>query len=186
MSTCRTLVVVHGKSELIFCRGIASNLRINVEFDSDNGGETCIQISHLEERFRSGPYVSENALHKKFARLEYLERKKPRMPDLRIFPIMDTDDSGRQEKAYRTNNLFNTSGFGNRITPIFNAPNLDEVLIGCGFDVDRNDKVRSYHNLINEHELPELIDRLKNCSNTNICVFLNHCASIAPHYQGMM
>ena len=142
MSTCRTLAVVHGKSELILCRGIASKHRINIEFDSENGGETCIQISHLEERFCTGPFKSESSLHKKYDKLEYFGKKTDKMPNLKIFPIMDTDDSPQSEKAYRTGNMFHHSAFGSRVIPIFNTPNLDEVFIECGFKVDRNNKKR--------------------------------------------
>ncbi|MCL2712297.1 MAG: hypothetical protein FWD37_03365 [Methanomassiliicoccaceae archaeon] len=180
MSTCRTLAVVHGRSELIFCKGIASNLKINMEYDSDNRGGTCIQIMHLEERFTTGCYVSENALHKRFDKLEYLGRRIPKMPHLKIFPIMDTDDCRQQERAYRTGNMFADSVFKDRISPIFNTPDLDPVLIECGFRVDRNDK---YHDLVKEYELSDLIGGLKNCENTNICVLLEHCASITPSYQ---
>ena len=183
MSTCRTLAVVHGKSELIFCKGIASDLRINMEYDSNNKGENCIQISHLEERFRSGPFASENHLHKKYDKLEYLGRRTVKMPSLKIFPIMDTDDSSRLENAYRTGNMFRSSVFSDRIVPIFNTPNLDGVMRECGFEIDSNDKVGSYHDLIDECELPDIIGKLRRCENTNLWVFLDHCASIAPNYQ---
>jgi len=183
MSVCRTLAVVHGKSELIFCRGIAKDLRINVEYDSNNGGENCIQISHLGERFCSGHFKSENTLHKKYDKLEYYGGKANKMPYLKIFPIMDTDDSPRDERSYRTNNMFRSSVFGDRIIPIFNAPNLDGVLTQCGFEIDSNNKVRSYEKMFDEFELSDLADRLKDNKNTNLWVFLDHCISIAPSYQ---
>ena len=182
MSSCRTLAVVHGKSELIFCKGIASKLRINMEYDSNDRGETCIQILQLEERFCTGHFKTEGSLHKKYDKLEYFGREKVKMPNLKIFPIMDTDDS-LMGKSYRTGNMFHSSVFGDRIYPIYNIPNLDSVLIECGIEIDRNNKVRSYSNLVNEYDLKEIIDALKGCNNTNICVFLNHCASITPSFQ---
>ena len=182
MSTCRTLVVVHGKSELIFCKGIASKLRINMEYDSNDKGETCIQIPHLEERFCTGPFKSENSLHKKFGKLEYLGRETVKMPHLMIFSIMDTDDNS-MEKSYRTGNMFHSSAFWGRIVPIFNTPNMDAVFNECGFEIDRNNKVRSYSKLVNDIGLSEIIDTLKDSDNTNLCIFLNYCASITPSFQ---
>jgi hypothetical protein len=154
MSGYRTVVVAHGKSEIIFCRGIASNLRMGLVVDSENNGETCIQIRQLEERFSSGAYGSELDLHKAFDKLEYLDED-VKMPKLRIFPVMDTDDSPLDEKSYRTNNMFNSSVFKDRITPIFNTPNIDAVLAECGFEINSNNKIRSIHNLIRDHELCE-------------------------------
>ena len=181
--TCRTLTVVHGKSELIFCRGIASNLKISIECDSENGGKTSIQIPHLTERLSTGSFESETSLHKKFGDLEYLKGKHIKMPNLKIFPIMDTGENPMYERSYKTGNMFRTSVFWNNIIPIFNTPNLDEVLISCGFKIDAREKIRSYHALVNEYELSDFIDGLKNCENTNLPVFLGHCASIAPNYQ---
>ncbi|MDR0334745.1 MAG: hypothetical protein LBH69_02530 [Methanomassiliicoccaceae archaeon] len=156
---------------------------MNVEFDFDNRGETSIQIRHLTERFSSGPYRSENDLRKKFGILEYLERKDVKMPNLKIFPIMDTDDSPYEEKSYRTGNLFSSSIFKDRIIPIFNTPNLDSVLNECGFRIDPNNKIGSYYALVGKYELRDLIDALKDCKNTNLPIFLRYCASVTPSYQ---
>ena len=186
MNTCRTLVVAHGKSELEFCRGLMSNIKMKIVYDSENGGESCIQIRHLTERFTSEPYVSENSLHKKFGKLEYLEGKQIKMPGLKIFPIMDTDDSPQTEKSYRTGNMFRSSVFGDRIIPIFNTPNLDAVLNECGFRIDPNNKIRSYAALVEGYELRDLIAGLKNCGNTNLPVFLEYCASVTPSYQNTL
>jgi len=186
MSTCRTLAVVHGKSELILCKGIARELRINIECDSDNNGETCIQILHLEERFCTGPYKTEGSLHRKFDKLEYLKGRSTQMPRLKIFSIMDTDDSHQSAITYKTGNMFRSSAFKDRIVPIFNTPSLDAVMKECGFEINcknSNEKIRSYHDLINDCEVPDLIEKLKNCKNTNLWVFLEHCTSIASNFQ---
>jgi hypothetical protein len=185
MSAGKTLVVVHGKSELIFCRGLASNLKLNVEFDHESRGETCIQIRQLRERFSSYPYDAERNLHKKFDKLEYLGKEPVKMPNLKIFPIMDTDDSQQDEKSYKTRNLFQSSIIRDRIIPIFNTPNLDAVLNECGFKININDKIESYHKLVEEYDLNGLIDGLKDCNNTNLPTFLSYCASLTPSYQSI-
>jgi len=182
MSTCRTLIVVHGRSELIFCKGIARVLRMNAEYDSDNGGGNCIQIRHLEERFRSDHFRSELALHNKFKKLEYLSGKDVKMPNLRIFPIMDLDDSSHMVKQYKTKNMFNACIFKDRITPIFSDPDLDTVLNRCGFGVSHDD-LSSYDELFNEHELSDVIKALRGRNDTNLAVFLDYCLSITPSYQ---
>ena len=182
MNTCRTLVVAHGRSEMRFCKGIASNLRMNVEYDSNNDGRNCIQICHLEERFCSDHFRSELTLHNKFKKLEYFGGKDVKMPNLRIFPIMDLDDSSQMIKRYKTKNMFNASVFKDRITPIFNDPNLDAVLNKCGFGVSHDD-VESYDELFNEYELSDIIGALRGCDDTNITEYLDHCLSVTPSYQ---
>jgi len=183
MSSCKTLVIVHGKSELIFCKGLASNYRLNIAIDSEENGEKCIQILSLEERLCSEHYVSEYSLHKKFDKLEYLSEKDIKMPNLKIFPIMDTDDSLRHFNSYVTKNMFSSSPFKGRVVPIFNMPNLDKVLIDSGFDVDKNNKVESYQNIISQYELNEIVEKIGKSKNTNLLKFLHHCASMIPNYQ---
>lgn len=182
MSGCRTLVIAHGRSELIFCRGLASNYRLEIAFDSEDNGNRCIQMSGLRGRLSSDVYRTEYDLHKEYPVLEYLEHKTVKMPRLRIFPIMDTDDSRLYEKRYRTGEMFTASTFKDRITPIYNSPNLDAVLRECGFNTDHNN-MGTYHKLVkevNEMGLRGFIDRLSECNRTetNLPVFLEHCRSV--------
>ena len=97
------------------------------------------------------PFDSYRNLHERFNKLEYIpqvDRKsfsedRREMPRLRVFPIMDTDDSPIQEYPYRTGDLFSDVPLRRHIVPIYNIRNLDEVFDRYGCPIDRNNKRRS-------------------------------------------
>ena len=45
---CRTIVIAHGKSEVIMARNLASRMRFNLEVYSNDKGERAIKLEHIE------------------------------------------------------------------------------------------------------------------------------------------
>jgi hypothetical protein len=183
MTICKTVVVVHGKSELILCRNISSNLRIQIEPYSKNSGNESIKIVHLKDLLCDGDFKDEYTLHKKYSKLEYLPKKPQKMPNLKIYTIIDIDGCPRQRRSYETKDIFKDSVFYDRITPIYNDDNLDIVMELCGFGKVGPNKTEYYQNLTKNINLFEFRDKLTECKNTNMEEFIDYCISIAPNYK---
>jgi len=187
MAKNNILIVAHGKSEMILCNAIGSTLRIKMEFDSEDKGNECIQICHLEERMRNGCYRNAQSLRKEFKSLNFKISNGTPDSGFRIYTIMDTDDSPHLKRSYETGNLFSKSPFRNNIVPIFNSPCLDDVMRECGYPINNNEKVESYNRLfegrVADDILIEFLERLRGCENTNFDVFVEDCMKRTPEYQ---
>ncbi len=180
----RTLVIPHGKSEVILCRRIGMLLRQPMVFHIPHGAEEAITIAQLPEILSSPPFSSEQALHRRYRELAYDSGKDRRMGSLTIFPIMDVDSDRRSLNSYRNREMFRDSPFHDRIVPIYNDPNLDAVMEQMGYGTVMSKKVRSYARIVDGITDPlELYGRLERNDSTNMDMFLKHCLSISPPYQ---
>ena len=180
---CRTLVIAHGKSELIMVKDIASRMRMDIETFSWDGGQRSIKLEHISDVLRTPPFESEMSLKRFFPRLEYRSGKGVRMPNLKIFPIMDRDGDDIRDGAYISGDMFRDSPFFGRIIPIFNIGNLDIVLEGCGYG-KVEDKMRFYRKTFSTIDVTDLYNRLRESYSTNLDVFLYHCMQHCPPFQG--
>ena len=106
-----TLVIVHGESERILVNAIKSRLRIPVVLYPVKRGSGTVDLPNIAEILSSGPFKSEYALHKAYDALDYKPRSDVKMPDLRIFPILDVDRHRDLFPSYRTKDLFRDSVF---------------------------------------------------------------------------
>lgn len=104
------VIIAHGMSELDLFRGILAWTGQDAVVYSRNNGRNNIAISHLDRILREAPFTSEKALHDSYSELRYNSRGRQKMPDLRIFPVMDYDGDnanvlrtsrGTIRKAYR-------------------------------------------------------------------------------------
>lgn len=182
MSAHNTLIIVHGKSELILCRSIASRYRLVAEYYSNDNGEQSIQITHLETMMRTGIFESPRTLYKRFPSLKEPGNKTDK---LKIFIIMDIDGSA-QEKSYISKDLFKDCPFYNNIIPIFNKDNLDDVLKGLGYKIDINNKTNSYHDFCKGLDVDELVKKLIGCNDTNLEKFICFVLGKDPSHQSKM
>lgn len=182
-----TLVVVHGKSEVMLCRRISQLLRMPMEILSRKGGEESILISRLPEYLSERPFDSELSLHKQYPAFEYMPRKDTSMPNLRIFTIMDVDMDSHLLKRYLSKDLFQGVLFQDRIVPIFSNPNLDSVMDEIGYGSVVSKKIRSYSKMMDQITDPlDFYMRLSKCDSTNLDLFVRHCLSRSPPYQSRL
>ena len=185
--TTNTVVVVHGKSEIALMRRVQNILRMPMVIVSRDNGEETITISQLPEFLSTGAFSSENSLHKAYPQLEYTPRAKMKMERLRIFTVMDVDMDRRSLGSYQTRDMFRDSPFHDRIIPIHNDPNMDEVMSEIGFGVVQNKKIRSYAKMMDDVTDPmDLLRRLEGCDNTNMDLLIRHCLSSRPPYQNQI
>lgn len=80
--------------------------------------------------------------------------------------------------------MFRDSPFHDRIYPIYNDPNMDEIMIRIGMGQVQSKKVRSYARIMDEITDPvDLMARLEQCEGTNMELLIRHCLSSRPPYQ---
>jgi hypothetical protein len=177
-----TLVIVHGESERILVNAIKSRLRIPVDLYPIDRGSGTVDLPNIAEVLSSGPFKSESALHRAYDALDYEPRSVVKMPDLHIFPILDVDRHRDLFPSYRTKDMFRGSVFSDRIVPIYNDRDLDEIMEAIGFTINRSDKVNSYLKAANGMDVRDMYNRLKAIDGTNLELFLLWMLSKAPPY----
>lgn len=182
----KAVVIVHGKSELQMCEFIKNNLRIKMEFISNNKGKSSIQISGLLKRLNGKDIKGFNSFCKKYEDdIEIINDKLS--TNFKMFIIMDTDDCSEEEKNnYKNKTMFKKYWAYDYICPIYNDGNLEEVLIKAGikyksksfkkmkreyieiFPTDRNKK-----DAIQIEEFYQKLLKVKNISNMH--EFIKFC-----------
>ena len=114
--------------------------------------------------------------------------------DLAVFPIMDTDDcDDKTKQSYMDRSLFKEHWMHDFITPIYNTPSLEDVMVFCKLinkKLSDNEKVPTYQKLFpitsngtNYDEIIALRDCLAKCPNTNFDVLIDHCLKLADEVK---
>lgn len=76
LSYLKGLVICHGKSEKLICDFIKSNLRIQIEIDSDKKGKKSIQITSVMKFLSGEKYKNIVSFKNKFDDIEPIKNKK--------------------------------------------------------------------------------------------------------------
>lgn len=180
---CKIVAIAHGKSEVIMLSEIGSRMRVNLEVFDRSGGEEAIKLEHIGPMLSADPFDSEASLKRRYPKLDYLPKGPVRMPDLRIYPVMDRDGDIPRVGSYMSGDMFSKSGFHSRIIPILNIDSLDAVVEECGYGPIRN-KVKDYRRLFATADLQEFYRRTVDNPRTNMNVFLYECMRTRPPFQG--
>ena len=169
MASADTVVVAHGKSEVILCENLRKLMRFNLQIYSAGGGEETIALPQIEELFETGFFSDPKNIVKKYGdAIEHNSSKsKDMFPKLKIFTLMDIDGNFRRGR-YMSGQMFNGLPLGDKVIPIYNDDNLDEVMDSIGMKVDRNNKARSYAEMTRKLDVLDFYNRLLRCENTNM------------------
>jgi len=178
----RTLVICHGLTEYYLAKYLKSSLRIPLEIKHRT--DSSIQITALQQVMGGQEFKNEKALLTRFNHLD--TDKASHLNQIKIFPIMDTDDANVNEiLQYKQASLFKKKWFSNYFHPIYNEQNIEDVLKEIHWDFTRkeNDKGRLYYDLFPiNHKRTLEIDRIRNlaellksCPKTNLDELLFHC-----------
>lgn len=164
----KALIICHGKSEEIFSKNIRSNLRLPICIYRDPKGNS-IQITSIKHLMRSRLFKQGNFTQEMCKYIS--EDNKNGLKNFKIFFIMDTDDcDGQMLKKYKNKTMFNNHWLKPYIVPIYNSPNLDQVLIDLGYDIDPKRKVASYQKVFpgvsgDMKTFEKLLDLFEKCPN---------------------
>lgn len=185
-------VIVHGKSELLLVKYITTNLHLPIKIIARDNGRSSIQINGLKAFLDKNPYNDLKAFAKEY-NVEY-DRKNKRLKNFKIFVIMDTDDCNDAIKeSYISGRLFKGHPLEEYIVPVFNTPNLEEVMkkaniitkqyhiASKGTYYSRIFPINTQplsHDTINQ--VKTFADKVKGIRDTNILEFIDYCIEKIP------
>lgn len=186
----KAVVIVHGKSEHYLASYIYTNLHLPVVIVGRNSGRSSIQINGLKSFLSSRPYNNLKTFADTYS-VEY-DKKEKKLKNFRLFIIMDTDDCSEKTKEdYISGRLFENSRLKDYIVPIFNSPNLEDVMMKAGIMTKRisDSQKGSYyskifpinHDPVTNDTLDQirlLSNKLANVKETNLLEYVNYCLSL--------
>ena len=186
----KAAVIVHGKSERFLASYIYTNLHLPVVVIGNNRGKSSIQINGLSKILSGRPFNNLKAFAEEYS-VEY-DKKEKALKHFKLFIIMDTDDCSEKTKNdYVSGKLFENSCLKEYIVPIYNSPNLEEVMIKAGIMAKRisDSQKGSYYSKvfpINEDPVTQdtleqvrlFSDKLRNVRETNLLEYVDYCLSL--------
>ena len=134
----RAIIICHGKSEVILCQSIKSNLRMPIEIESKDNGESSIQVTSLIKYLNNKIFKNSKSIINNYPKIEH---EKHKIKNCKIFIIMDLDEIELTEEMknnYKTKVMFKNLDYYDIIVPIYNIKNLDDVCNNIGYDIDIN------------------------------------------------
>lgn len=179
--------IVHGKSELLMCSSVKSNLKIKHEIHAKDRGRHSIQVNSVLQELNSKKFnMSLKDFSEKYD-ISY-DSKNKRLVNFKLFIIMDLDDC-TQEKAeqFKNKSMFNEHILYEYIVPIYNDPILEKTIHDLGININKKEKVKGYIKIfptnkgdLDIHMTEEFAEKLnKKCKNSNLGLYFDYCVSIA-------
>ena len=170
------IIICHGKSEKIFAEYLKSNLKIPIVILSESNGKNSIQIGRSLDVYISNRLKDKNSL-KKMAENIKITKKYPE--NLKIFPIMDLDDTLDSSiiTGFRSGEVFKNHWLSDLFVPIYNDKNFEEALKSMGREPakHKNTKVKDYIRVFpvqrGESDINAIFsfwEDCKKCSKTNM------------------
>lgn len=177
------MAIVHGKSELLMCSSVKSNLKIKHEIHAKDRGRHSIQVNSVLQELNSTKFnMNLKAFSEKYD-ISY-DSKNKRLVNFKLFIIMDLDDC-TQEKAeqFKNKSMFNKHILYEYIVPIYNDPNLEKTIHDLGININKKEKVKGYIKIFptNKGDLDiHMAEELnKKCKSSNLGLYFDYCVSIA-------
>ena len=186
----KAVVIAHGKSERLLASYIYTNLHLPITIFDRKKGSCSIQINGLLSILSRRPFINLKGFADEFA-VEYDKRER-KLKNFKLFIIMDTDDcSDSVRDDYITGKLFESSCLKDYIVPIYNIPDLENVMIKAGIMPKRisdSQKGSFYSKVFPINHEPFSNDSLKqikmfsqkiaNVKETNLMEFVEYCLSL--------
>lgn len=192
LSYLKAIVICHGKSEKQICDFLKSNLRIRIAVESDKKGDKSIQITSVMKTLNGKKFKSFSDFIRTFDDVEICcnKTKKYLAEDFKIFIIMDTDDcTEKQKQDFISKEMFKKHWAYPYITPIFNSPELETVLVKSKIKFEKKGDARkkeyikifptdSKYKNREVIQIKEFGENLKNNTDTNLNEFIDFCLRI--------
>ena len=179
-------IIVHGKSEKTIAEYVKSNLRLKMEIISKDKGEKSIQINVLNKFLQQREFSNLKTFADKYDIAYNCSQKC--LENFRLFIVMDTDDcTPDMREKYISGEMFKQSVLADYICPIYDSPDLEEVMLKAGYMKERiSDKEKDpfYSKLFpichdgNEgtiREIEAFASKMRSIKNTNLEILLEYC-----------
>lgn len=177
----KLMTIVHGKSELLLCSSIKSNLRLPQEIIANKNGRSSIQISGIMNVLNDSRFKSFKAFKKSF---EKVETNRNRLVNFQLFIIMDTDDCTEAERqAFIDKSMFQSHWLHDYIVPIYNTPNLEQTMKEANIPINKKkDYIQLFptnHGDLDLYKAEELLKLLGPCKCSNMSRYLSRCIELS-------
>ena len=186
----KAAVMVHGKSERYLASYIYTNLHLPIVIIDNNKGKNSIQINGLQKILSGKPYNSLKSFAEAYS-IEYDVKNKV-LKNFKLFIIMDTDDcSDKDREYYISGRMFESSCLKEYIVPIYNSPNLEQVMIKAGImtrKIPDSQKGSFYRKVFPINQDPFSYDTLEQIlifskklievKETNLLKYVDYCISL--------
>lgn len=173
----RSMVIVHGLSELSICSNIKSNLRLPQEIISRDGGKCSIQITSLMPLLNDSRFKDYKSFIRAFPKVEH---GKSQLKNFQLFIIMDVDDCTEDEKKkFKDKSMFNGHWLKDYIVPIYNDPNLEGTMKKANIPIHKKKEYITIfptsHGDLDITAAENLYEKLKKCYCTNMDEYIKAC-----------
>lgn len=187
------IVIVHGRSEWHLVRHVYTNLHLPLELISKDKGKSSIQINGLLEYMNRKCKCKSLKTFAEEHSIEY-DRKNKTLKNFKLFTIMDTDDCEEEtRKRYISGELFRGHPLAEYIVPIYNSPNLEEIMIRAGMMTRRirdSEKGTYYSKIFPLNTEPMCVEtirqvrifasKIKGIRQSNLTEFIEYCFELLP------
>ena len=176
----KVMAIVHGKSELLICSSIKSNLKIKHEIIARDKGKSSIQVNGILDILNDRRFESFNAFIKFFPDIEY---RKKELLNFKLFIILDIDDCCDDiKRRYINKEIFAKHWLYKYIVSIYNDPNLEMTMKQIDIPVIRKkDYIVVFptnHGDLDVKIAEKFCNDLKKCNCTNMYEYVEYCLSI--------
>lgn len=166
--------IVHGKSELLMCSSVKSNLKIKHEIHAKDKGRNSIQVNSVMKVLDSAKFKMSLKKFSEEYDIEY-DCKNKKLVNFKIFIIMDLDDcTPEKAKKFKDKSMFNGHPLYNYIEPIYNDPNLEKTMEDIDINIDPKEKIKGYIRIfptnkgdLDIHMAEDFEVKLRSCKNSN-------------------
>lgn len=187
------IVIVHGKSEWHLVRHVYTNLHLPLVLIARDKGKSSIQINGLLEYMNRKCKCRSLKTFAEEHSIEY-DRKNKILKNFKLFTIMDTDDCEEEtRKKYISGELFRGHPLAEYIVPIYNSPNLEEIMIRAEIMTRRirDSEKGTYYSKIfplntepmsveTIHQVRIFASKLKGIRQSNLMEFMEYCFELLP------
>ena len=186
----KAVVMVHGKSERFLAGYIYTNLHLPIVIYDRKKGKSSIQINGLQDILNKKPFNNLKSFAEEYS-VEY-DKKEKILKNFKLFIIMDTDDCTEITRTqYISGKLFEGCCLKDYIVPIYNSPNLENVMIKSGImprRISDSQKGSYYSKIFPINHEPLTNDTLEqirlfskkiaDVEETNLLEYVNYCLSL--------
>lgn len=182
MSLPNAVIIPHGATEDRLAKWVAESLRTRVVVHRQYDVERTVSMKSIGAILEGRPFDTDMALHKAYPELDYASGRR-KLVGLTLIPILDVDRDRLSFASYKSGDLFSRIPLGRGcVLPIYNDPNLEEVLWKAGYGRVEHDLL-SFTEFLDSIDINDFEERMARCPDTNMEEFIRRLKKHVPSFQ---